>query len=89
MSKGNNKGKNKGRPSTFQGWVVEESSDVKKISVEQFLEENPGYESGYTQAYNACMTAGCSRTPDGWSDPNGRVYENVFDCFTQYARSKV
>lgn len=80
--------KNKSRPSTFQWWVREESSEVKEIPIEQFLKENPGYESGYTRAYNACKTLGCSVSNGVWSDPEGGRYDNVFECYSLYVERK-
>jgi len=77
------------RPSTFQYWDMEASGEIKEISVDQFLIDNPGYESGYTQAYNACKTAGCNLIDKVWTDPKGITYENVFDCHDNFAKIKL
>ena len=69
------------RPSTHQGWVMEPSGPVKDVPIEQFLAENPGYESGYTRAFNYCKTKGCTVSKGVWKDKKGRSYDNVFECY--------
>lgn len=79
------KDKYKGRPSTFQGWVIEESGPVTTIPVEEY----DGYESDYMKAYNACKTTGCSIKEDKWTDPQGYQYESVFECYRRYAKKRL
>jgi len=68
------------RPSTFNWWVQEKSGEVKNISVEQFLRENPGYTSDYTNTYNIISSAGCKLCDGAWVAKDGRRFDNVFEA---------
>lgn len=69
------------RPSTSNWWIQEESGLVKKVSVRDFLKENDGYTSEYTQLYNVISSAGCVLKKGIWFTPDGRRFENVYETF--------
>jgi len=77
------------RGSTFQYWDLYKSGPVKTISTTTFLAENPGYESEYTKCYNACMTTGCKLVDHVWTDPKGKKYKSVLECYQWYAEGKL
>ena len=76
------------RPTTFHYWLQEESGDVRNISVEEFLKDNPGYTNEYTVVYNLVRSSGCKYIGGIWTDPNGRKYENIYECHDRYAVKK-
>ena len=69
------------RPSSSNWWLQEESGPVKSVSVTQFLKENPGYTSEYTQIYNIILSLGCTLKEGSWYAPDGRRFDNVYETF--------
>ena len=75
----------KSRPSTFHYWIHEESGPVKHIAVEEFMKDNPEYTSDYMNVYNLVRSSGCKYVKGIWTDPNGKKYENIYECHDRYA----
>jgi len=59
----------------------------KEVDVSQFLQENPGYTSDYTNAFNIVSTAGCKKVEGNWISPDGAVFKDVYKVLA-YIESK-